>query len=70
MSDLLPREQASTALLPEPRVRLRCIACEVAWSGAPTSVCWVCGDRGSVLSVAGLVTRSGVPMGLDFDLSA
>jgi hypothetical protein len=31
-------------------VRLRCSACEVAWSGSTDSDCWVCGGIGAPLN--------------------
>ncbi len=37
-------------VLPAPAVRLRCHRCEVAWSGAAVSPCWVCGDPGTPLN--------------------
>jgi hypothetical protein len=33
-----------------PVVRLRCLACEVAWTGAPDSDCWVCEQPGLALN--------------------
>jgi hypothetical protein len=48
-------------------VRLRCTACDVAWSGAATSPCWVCGGDGTPLST--LVTaRENTVTAFDLDL--
>lgn len=33
-------------------VRLRCLHCEVAWSGPQRSECWVCGQPGTALNTA------------------
>ena len=33
-------------------VRLRCLPCEVAWSGPQRSECWVCGRQGTALNTA------------------
>jgi hypothetical protein len=33
-------------------VRLRCMHCEVAWSGPQRSGCWVCGEPGTALNTA------------------
>ena len=68
MSDLLDPAPIGPADV-QPRVRLRCTRCEVAWTGAPRSACWVCGERGMVLSVATLAVRAGsVDLEVDFDL--
>lgn len=33
-----------------PVVRLRCLACDVAWTGESGSGCWVCGEEGTALN--------------------
>jgi hypothetical protein len=44
-------------------VRLRCSACEVAWSGPAGSDCWVCGRSGAPLHTA----TTGRPALLSFE---
>jgi hypothetical protein len=47
-------------------VRLRCLPCEVAWSGPADSDCWVCGHAGTLLNTAVVVSERGlVPFDLD-----
>lgn len=54
-------------LLTEPSVRLRCLRCEVAWSGQPRSDCWVCGEPGTSLNTA-LAARERSVSAFDLDL--
>lgn len=54
VSELFPLRSRATAIA-DVRVRLRCNVCEVAWSGEPTSTCWVCDGEGAPVLV-GLVT--------------
>jgi hypothetical protein len=49
-------------------VRLRCLPCEVAWSGFAESTCWVCGDRGTPLNTAVVVRERGGLVPFDFEL--
>lgn len=49
-------------------VRLRCAACEVAWSGPAASSCWVCGEPGSPLNTALVVRGRGGVASFDLDL--
>lgn len=46
--------------------RLRCAACEVAWSGTAESTCWVCNGEGAPLNA--LLGRSGAPLSFETDL--
>ncbi|HEV8296251.1 MAG TPA: hypothetical protein VGQ20_03110 [Acidimicrobiales bacterium] len=48
-------------------VRLRCNACEVAWSGPTTSPCWVCGTDGTPLNTL-LSSRDQAVSAFDLDL--
>jgi len=64
VSDLFPlRTRPPT----EPRVRLRCEPCEVAWSGPRDSGCWVCGSEGAALH-PGLAARENTVSAFDLDL--
>jgi hypothetical protein len=49
-------------------VRLRCLPCEVAWSGVPDSTCWVCGESGTPLNTAVVVRERGGMVPFDFEL--
>lgn len=49
-------------------MRLRCLPCEVAWSGFAESTCWVCGDRGTPLNTAVVVRERGGLVPFDFEL--
>jgi hypothetical protein len=64
VTDLFPLR---TRLPASPRVRLRCDPCEVAWSGAVESSCWVCGTAGTALH-PGLASRSETTSAFDLDL--
>lgn len=64
MSELFPLRPRPPA---PPRVRLHCDACEVAWSGAADSPCWVCGETGETLRPI-LAGREGTVSELDLDL--
>ncbi len=48
-------------------VRLRCLPCEVAWSGDPHSDCWVCGEPGTPLNTA-VAARERTISAFDLDL--
>jgi hypothetical protein len=54
VSELFPLRLRPTATV-DARIRLRCNACEVAWSGPPTSTCWVCDGEGAPV-LLGIVT--------------
>jgi hypothetical protein len=64
VSDLFPLR---TRLPAEPRVRLRCDPCEVAWSGPRDSSCWVCGSEGAALHPT-LAGREHTVSAFDLDL--
>jgi hypothetical protein len=60
------REHGSSSVVEAVRpvtVRLRCSACEVAWSGPTDSDCWVCGAIGTPLNTA----TTGRPSLLSFE---
>ena len=65
MRELFP---SVNALLDVVMVRLRCVPCEVAWSGSPESTCWVCGDHGTLLNAAVVVRERGGLAPFDFEL--
>jgi hypothetical protein len=48
-------------------VRLRCLACEVAWSGPQRSECWVCGQQGTALNTA-IAARDRTVSAFDLEL--
>ncbi len=50
-----------------PTVRLRCMPCEVAWSGPAESTCWVCGGEGEGLRTAVRLYEAD-ELDFDFDL--
>jgi hypothetical protein len=54
VSELFPLRPRSTSSA-DAGIRLRCNACEVAWSGPTTSRCWVCDGEGMPV-LLGLVT--------------
>lgn len=64
MSELFPLRPRPPA--PQ-RVRLRCDACEVAWSGPVDSECWVCGETGETLRPV-LAGREDSVSAFDLDL--
>ena len=59
---------SANALLEAVPVRLRCLPCEVAWSGSAESSCWVCGDPGTLLNTAVVVRERGGLAPFDFEL--
>ena len=65
MRELFP---STSALLEPVAVRLRCLPCEVAWSGTAESPCWVCGDHGTLLNSAVVVRERGGLAPFDFEL--
>ncbi|TML11398.1 MAG: hypothetical protein E6G39_14000 [Actinobacteria bacterium] len=48
-------------------VRLRCLHCEVAWSGPQRSECWVCGEPGTTLNTA-IAARDRTVSAFDLEL--
>jgi hypothetical protein len=48
-------------------VRLRCLHCEVAWSGPQRSGCWVCGQPGTALNTA-IAARDRTVSAFDLEL--
>jgi hypothetical protein len=48
-------------------VRLRCLPCEVAWSGDAASPCWCCGAEGTPLNTA-VAARERTVSAFDLDL--
>lgn len=64
VSEIFPLRRLVTT---EPRMRLRCLRCEVAWSGAPRSECWVCGDPGTSLNTT-IAARDRSVSAFDLDL--
>lgn len=62
MRERMP-SSVTTATLPV-MVRLRCVPCEVAWSGPAESACWVCGDAGTPINTGLVASRGGF---LSFD---
>jgi len=48
-------------------VRLRCLHCEVAWSGPQLSGCWVCGQTGTALNTA-IAARDRTVSAFDLEL--
>jgi hypothetical protein len=64
VSDLFPLRSRLNA---DARVRMRCDACEVAWSGPQDSDCWVCGTAGSALLPV-LASREATVSAFDLDL--
>ena len=48
-------------------VRLRCLRCEVAWSGPQRSECWVCGELGTALNTA-IAARDRTVSAFDLEL--
>ncbi len=49
-----------------PRVRYRCVDCEVAWTADDGAGCWVCGDPGFSLRTA-FALREDDYLHLDFE---
>jgi hypothetical protein len=61
---------SASALADPVTVRLRCLSCEVAWSGPADSECWVCSDHGTPLHAAVVVRERGLLAPFDFELFA